>query len=246
MYTAHHKFDHVFEGAPDPHRSYFICAVPRSGSSLLCDVLAQTELAGAPTEFFDPNQMTAFRRIWGLETFDQYLEALHARKTSPNGVFGCKVLLGQMLQAFGRDDPRDAFPDLRFVYVTRRDQLRQAVSFARATQTEEWASDHPSRGVSPVFDRDQIDAMLTWIENDEAAWERWFAERGISPLRVEYEQMVDSVEQTVLGVLRFLEVRLPEDFTVGPPTIERQSDELSEQWVARYSSGGSGRRYSRK
>src|SRR5204862_259626 len=53
----HHKFDHVYEGSPPPRVCFMVCAMPRSGSSLLCDVLAATEMAGAPTEFFAPNQM---------------------------------------------------------------------------------------------------------------------------------------------------------------------------------------------
>jgi Stf0 sulphotransferase len=71
MYTGHHKFDHVFEGAPPPTVSLVICSLPRSGSSLLCDLLANTELAGAPMEFFDRDAIDAFRRIWGVETFEE-------------------------------------------------------------------------------------------------------------------------------------------------------------------------------
>ena len=63
MYS-HHKFGHEWQGSPAPHVSYMVCALPRSGSSLLCDVLARTELAGAPTEYFDLEQMRAFAREW--------------------------------------------------------------------------------------------------------------------------------------------------------------------------------------
>ena len=77
----HHKFDHEFEGAPPPHRSYLVCALPRSGSSLLCELLANTELA-ASAEYFDHNVMTEFRRIWNAGTLDAYLDALVAKKTT--------------------------------------------------------------------------------------------------------------------------------------------------------------------
>jgi LPS sulfotransferase NodH len=36
-----------------PDRSYLICATPRSGSTLLCDLLGQTGVAGRPEEYFE-------------------------------------------------------------------------------------------------------------------------------------------------------------------------------------------------
>ena len=82
MYQSHHKFDHEFLDAPFPSVSFVLCAIPRSGSSLLCDVLANTELAGAPMEFFDEDAVSAFQRIWGVNMFDDYVSALLAPKTS--------------------------------------------------------------------------------------------------------------------------------------------------------------------
>ena len=37
-----------------PPLSYLICALPRSGSSVVCDALGTTELAGRPREYFQP------------------------------------------------------------------------------------------------------------------------------------------------------------------------------------------------
>jgi LPS sulfotransferase NodH len=233
MYTGHHKFDHVFEGAPPPTVSLVICSLPRSGSSLLCDLLANTELAGAPMEFFDRDAIDAFRRIWGVETFEEYLDALLVKKTSPNGVFALKLLYGQLAELDGRD-LRGILPSPRFVYVTRRDQVRQAVSFARATQTEQWASDHPAPADPPVFDRAQIRDMLEWVKQDERLWEAFFEHHAISPLRVAYEDFAGSVEQTVLAILQHAGIDLPPGFRLEPPTLEQQADDLSEEWVRRF------------
>ena len=224
----------MFEGAPPPSVSYVVCSVPRSGSSLLCDLLANTDLAGAPMEYLDPAGIEAFRRSWGVgETFDDYLAALFERKTSTNGVFGLKLLFGQLGELGGRE-LRAVLPDPRFVYITRRDQVRQAVSFARATQTEQWASDHPEPDVKPVYHRDQIQRMLEWIKRDEGSWELYFAHHSISPLPIVYEDFVESVEQTVLRVMDHIGIDRPGGFQLKPPTIERQADELSDEWVERF------------
>ena len=96
MYS-HHKLGHQWDDSPPPQVSYIVCALPRSGSSLLCDILAATELAGAPTEYFDDNQRTVFARHWNVaRDAREYLDAMIARKTSPNGVFGLKAFIGHL------------------------------------------------------------------------------------------------------------------------------------------------------
>ena len=232
MYT-HHKF-HVFEGSPPPSTSFAVCAIPRCGSSLLCELLTLSGAAGAPTEFFDRTQMEMFRSAWRADTFDEYLKMLLAKKTSPNGVFGFKVHYSQLTDSFGGRDPRGVFPNLRFIYLKRRNRVRQAVSFAIAMQTNQWASDHDPPADEPAFNREQIDDLLQWIERDERSWELFFDQYRIRPLRLFYEELVSSMESTVVDVLRYLGVELPASRRIGPPTLERQADDRSEHWVARY------------
>jgi LPS sulfotransferase NodH len=233
MYT-HHKFDHEFEGGVETRVSYMVCSTPRSGSSLLCELLFNAGLAGAPTEFFDDNQMRDFARVWGTETLDGYIRALLDKKTSPNGVFGCKVHFPQLERALGARDVTTLLPNLHCIYITRRDQVRQAVSYARAIQTNQWASDHAILNDEPVFKRDQIGRLLEQIRDQEGKWEQFFATHSLDPLRLVYEDFVEQPEAGVAGVLRFLGVPVPEPFRVDPPTLEKQADELSEDWVRRY------------
>jgi LPS sulfotransferase NodH len=238
----HHKFDHVFEGSPAPHVTFIVCATPRSGSSLLCELLASTELAGAPSEVFDRNQMHEFRRVWAVDTFDEYLDALMAKKTSPNGVFGIKTHYHQLIEAFGDVEslvvrPGDLdgrFPNLHLVYIKRLDHIRQAVSFARATQTEQWTSAHDSSPEPPSYDREQIGSLLDWIEREEVAWERFFAESTAPLFRIVYEELADAIEETIIQVMRFLDIDLPPSFEAPAPTIQRQADALNDEWAARY------------
>ncbi len=51
-----------------PHTSYFIFASPRSGSSLLCEALKNTGIAGNPDEHLGG--------IWGISTHEIYLRKL--------------------------------------------------------------------------------------------------------------------------------------------------------------------------
>jgi trehalose 2-sulfotransferase len=232
---SHHKFVE-YPGAGPPRVSFMVCALPRSGSSLLCELLAATGLAGVPTEFFEPNQRPEFARRWGTEGPDDYLREMLAHKTTPNGVFGLKVLYPQLVDVLGDTSPARVFPNLRYVYVTRHDHLRQAVSFARAIQTDQWASDQPAGTTEPVFDADQIDELLAWIRREEVQWEALFERERVQPLRIAYEDFVAAMDRTLRDVLRFLDVELPAGFQAPVPALGRQADERSEEWVRRYRS----------
>ena len=162
-----------------PTRSYLVCATPRSGSTLLCDLLDQTGVAGHPDEYFealrhsgvprqpheyfDPDrhvnivERLAFREmpdrapepseLWQPETYDRYLRWALEEGTTPNGVFGAKLMWTHLLDVAERlDRPADPalleerLPELRYVHVTRGDKVAQAVSLWRAVQTRAWRS----------------------------------------------------------------------------------------------------------
>ena len=75
-----------------PHSSYVVCATPRSGSWLLCGLLASTGLAGRPHEWFWRDFERTNRRDWGVTDFAGYLAGVRAAGTTPNGIFGAKLM----------------------------------------------------------------------------------------------------------------------------------------------------------
>ncbi len=57
----------------EPTRSYLVCATPRSGSTLLCEALLATGVAGRPREYFEALKETGLPRrpreyFWGLRS----------------------------------------------------------------------------------------------------------------------------------------------------------------------------------
>jgi LPS sulfotransferase NodH len=226
----------LFEFEPTQARaSYMVCSIPRSGSSLLCELLGSTGLAGAPAEFFHPDKMKLLQERWGAQTLDDYLRELLARKTSPNGVFGVKAHLGQYDPLFGESDPRGFLPNAQLVFITRRDRLRQAVSWVRALQTQEWVNrGTPAEQRPAVFDLEHITRKMRRIGREEDRWESLFARHGIVPQRVVYEDFVAAPAATVRAVLAALGCDVPADLRLPPPVHDRQADALSDEWVERY------------
>jgi len=229
--------------------TYLIFFTPRSGSYLLCEALTASGLAGFPGEHFSPSQMDRLAKRWGVSRPADYLEMLFRHLTTANGVFGAKVTW----RHFGafvakardigpcRDLPPAALastqlPNLRYVWLTRRDKLRQAISFSKALQTGVWSATGPAMadGPDPQYDPGSITALLQRIEDDEIRTRKYFSDNAIEPLTVVYEDFVARYEATCSDILKYLGVEPPEGFRLAVPTLTRQRDSQTEEWTRRY------------
>jgi LPS sulfotransferase NodH len=185
----------------------------------------------------------------------EYFEQALAAGTTPNGVFGAKVLWHQFehllvqlrrVQGNGLSDPellRRTFPDLRYIFLTRRDKLRQAISYDRAIRSGAWWSiaapaDPQTPALpsvsAPSFVFETIDDWVTRLSEFEAHWRRHFQRIKVEPYEVAYEDLAEDYESTVHAVLRHLELPLSEGRKVAPPRLRKQADPVTEEWVRRY------------
>ena len=136
-----------------PHTSYVLWYCPRSGSNLACDLLRFTERAGDPHELFSPIRVLNFLRHYEVDDHGEAQQALWNAGTTA-GVFGMKsqminpnygFVLDTLKQFPGADALEDdeaklwsnAFPNCHHIAVTRRNKVRQAVSWFRATASKE-------------------------------------------------------------------------------------------------------------
>ena len=234
-----------------PRRCYVICAIARSGSNLLSDGLRVTGRAGRPNHFFRPSFESYFRSRHCLDAdlaFADDVRAIVKGTATSNEVFGFKLMasyvndfLARLRQtgAFGGTDTsdlallRNAFPRLRFIHIVRRDKLGQAISKARAVQTNLWKIRPGKTETVPAeFDRNLINFCLKEAEEGESIWSAFFNRIGVQPFRVEYEELCQNYEATIRAVLDFLHIAFRTK--IGQPVTIRQSDGLSAEWERRY------------
>jgi LPS sulfotransferase NodH len=243
----------LFHQLRHPRRCYVVCTIPRSGSNLLTDGLRDTRRAGMPKQFFLPKGESRYGAELGFDAaadYAAYVRGVVNNKTTRNEVFGFKLMswyldyfLTRLRETHGfgnsaTDDLellRKAFPRLRFVRIVRRHKLRQALSTARALQTGLWKV---QKGKSilrePEFDPDLIEQSLREAERQEAIWDDFFRRIGITPFKVEYENLCQDYERTIRAALNFLRIKFPAGARVGPPATTRQADEISRMWEERF------------
>jgi LPS sulfotransferase NodH len=217
---------------------YLICSVPRSGSTLLARSLGGLGV-GAPDEFLntvkpvDGHGLVEREGLSACHTDDDlraYVDGLRARYTV-GGAFGLKAHYVQLAAyPFVLNHLESLLPGLRYIALTRRDTLRQAVSFVRACQTIQWTSTLPAQH-APCYDRAAIDRFLRDVAAMTRDWEEFFRARSIRPLRIVYEDFVKHYPRTLTAVLRYLDVA---ERPIPPAPLERQADALTEEWVRRY------------
>jgi LPS sulfotransferase NodH len=237
-----------------PSASYFLCGTPRTGTNLLTGLLKSTGLAGKPEEYFWRDVMEEWAQAWRAETFRDYLAAVVHDGTTPNGVFGAKVmwahmddLLDRLRTLSGGPKASDravierSFPRPRFIWIWRDDAIAQAVSWAKADQTDVWY-DHAdgTPAEEPDFDADDIRRHVRRVAEHNDRWARWFASNGIEPLRVRYEDLVADEVGVTHRILAFLDVEVPDGLAIEAQTT-RQGDALNDEWIERFRGLAAGR-----
>lgn len=248
---AAHDASRPWEGAPA--RSYLLCSMPRSGSTLLTRLLHETGRMGTPIEYFDRTDVyRVLRERWGCPTVECYIACLHRHRTTSDGLFGAKVHWFQLRELeellFGEDRLRAThghacehavvervFPSCRFVHVTRGDRDRQAVSWAIAAQTEMWRL-VPGEGpppVEPEYRFREIEARRRLLDASDQHWDAFLAEVGAGVLRITYEDLVADREGVVRAVAAHVGADL-DGVVVPPPHLRRQADDRNEAFLERY------------
>ncbi len=125
---------------------YLICSVERSGSTLLCDLLQTTGVAGRPlVEPFNTRvEADAFKQH-GFDDFTAYLQFATQRSRTDNGVCGINLMWRHLARVDaltrratgGSSDffvsMSDYMQGIDYALLTvRRDTIGQAISWALA------------------------------------------------------------------------------------------------------------------
>lgn len=243
-----------------PH-AYVLCSNPRSGTTLLCNMLAQTGVAGRPDSFFGAQHLADWCTDWGItETVDpddahfteKYFAAMRREGQGGTALFGLRLMgpdLGSACAWLGRRHPglRDdaarfaaAFGVVRFIYLSRADKLAESVSYLRAEQSGLWHSrpdgsaleELPPAG-SPGYDAAALTRRITELQALDAAWPVWFDANGIAPLRLSYESLSEDPQKTLAQVLAFIGLAPGIAADIAPGT-RKLADATSAAWIARY------------
>lgn len=247
-------------------KSYFILASNRSGGTLLCELLRNTGVAGHISEHFLHKYGGSYHQ-WDISDYPTYVRNVVTHASTSNGVYGVRVLAGEYgsiecLVNRLRQFPQYAemslpevifafFPNPKFIFLTRRNKVAQAVSWAKASQTrmyhstqgavlaEQTAVYHnavtiPDSLPEPTYAFEEIREFVQSIIMQEAAHQDLFSQLNIMPYTVVYEDYIQDKAQTIEDILAFLDIPIPKGLNYPPHKIQKLADSVSDEWIQRY------------
>jgi trehalose 2-sulfotransferase len=242
-----------------PIITYFICTNPRSGSYLLCFGLASTSVAGRPREWFNPLGEERRRTLWGLDksthaTYTTYLDQVRLRSATSNGISGIKLHRYQFVELAKRlaevegfeglttgEMMSKAFPNLKYLWLTRCAKARQAISYLLAMKTGNWwimDGGRSSKSEDTIdesdFDPQAVARLEETLAQNDVEWQSYFEKNNISPLIVYYEDLAADYGGTVIRVLKWLGVPNADAVAVRPSRLKKQATTRNEDWLKRY------------
>jgi LPS sulfotransferase NodH len=245
------------------YESYVICTSPRSGSTLLCKLMAATGIAGKPESFFHRPDLSDWMDRFGIapspeasqrDVLGAIFKAALAEGSLATGPFGLRLqrhsfdFFTEKLAVLHPDLVNDkqrfqaAFGRTLFIHLTRTDKVEQAVSYVKAQQTGLWhmATDGTelerlSVHNDPVYIGTEIRSCLENFVSYDRQWEDWFRREGIDALRISYDQLSQDPAKTVHEILHCLGLKCDAALVIEPG-VKKLADAISRNWVDRFKS----------
>jgi trehalose 2-sulfotransferase len=128
------------------------------------------------------------------------------------------------------------FPNLQYIWITRRDKVRQAISWMKFLQGTAWywEDEKPQEIENLEFKPDMIREFILQTASHETAWQEYFRKNQIQPYIVVYEDFVVEYETKTKEILEHLGIPHPEEILFGERHLKQQADQLTEEWVQKY------------
>lgn len=240
-----------------------ICTTPRSGSTLLCKLLANTKVAGVPDSYFHSPSFNSWLDEYNLKEkdFASKQEALGvifmaalARGKSDTEIFGLRMQaasfgffmqqLGQLIPGQMSDVDRIecALGPTLYVHLSRPDRLGQAISRVRAEQTGLWHRNSDGSELERLappqearYDATAIKHHVAEFTAFDKAWDQWFEKEAVKPLRVNYNELSEHPQTVLAKILSALNLDPSLTQSIMAPTA-KLADAVSHDWRTRFES----------
>lgn len=243
------------------YQSYIICTSPRSGSTLLCRLLAATGQCGKPDSHFHSPSISDWAGYYKI-TPDNYeseqdlltaiFQAARDRGTANTGMFGLRMQspsfdffmrkLSLLCPGCSGDYERieKAFGRTLIIHLTRTNKLDQAISFVKADQTGLWHKapdgtelERTAAVKKPIYDANAIAFHLAELTNMDAAWTSWFAKEQIDPVRINYDDLSASPMDVTIKIHEHMDLPLKITHSIGLP-VAKLADSTNKRWAKRF------------
>ena len=184
--------------------NYVICATPRTRSTVICDLLVSSNVAGYPREYHEGHESLKGLDITTPATYQKYV----AVSTSTNGVCGIQVMSTEkhIVEKF------IDFKNVKCIWIRRENKIKQAISLLKAHKRNCFYETDKTRKSDDLnlikITRDEIAYSTFELTVQDLSWESYFQENKIIPLTIWYKDLETETQQKEFlnKVLDFLDI----------------------------------------
>ena len=213
----------------------------RSGSTALCNCMEKTGLLGRPQEYFNTRGCfeNLLRESHAFE-MSGFINFLRSKFASANGIFGFKTNFNDFYPFIKSGVYRQIFTNTKFIFLTREDIVRQAVSLYIASEKDFWhktqnefviGNSHNEKKEVP-FDAQNITSNISSLLYEESNWKIFFQVTNIKPFCVTYEDMALDFPGTVINIANYIGINV-DNKLVQDTSFIKLSDDLNDLFVKR-------------
>ncbi len=212
-------------------RFFLIASTPRCGSHYLGHMLGATGECGVPLEYFHKGNKRYWERRFKSARMEDLFPKFVQHRTSPNGTFALKAHWSQYepyIASVDRLTRGIGFE--KIVWISRRNQLSQAISKVIAEQTGVWISGAKPKAEAR-FDYDAIVRGADSIRRSNLHWREHI--NALPPGRsmsIVYEDLLAD-EAVRDNVSAFLELKSKLE---SPERTRKQGSNINDSWKQRF------------
>lgn len=212
-------------------RGSLVLTEGRSGSNWLISLTNGTGEMGNGGEWFASWYLKKSMPRTASELVDRVL----TKASTPNGYFCVKVFPAhvhfvQIMYGFDLIKYFSDHYDTNLVRLSRADLFRQAISYARGVQTNQWTKQSVPKGAE-YYDFDTICRCYFLLARSESYWSTYLGLRQFRAASFVYEDLVENPRPFVECVGNHSGTTVT---SIPQSKHSIQRDELTENWLARF------------
>ncbi len=229
----------------------------RSGSTMVCDDLAGTNVLGRPSEYFI--KLIETRNELNSDEKRNELLAIVERSSTPNGISAVKVMsnqiqpIGQILLNSGAAEAKgpdfafmNYFDGARFYRITRKDKVAQAVSRILAAETNVYHASDDSKGLEGMlgklskgrdetgveYSASRIKTEIEQIRKEEHHIDNFIKKFNIPYTEIVYEEVVNN-RGYIYEIAEEFDI---ENIVLAERRLKKIGGGVGKDWISQYKS----------
>jgi LPS sulfotransferase NodH len=151
-------------------KKVLILSTPRSGSTIFCDVLMNTQKIGDCREWFNMRYLAAYGKLVANENvnINEYLQFIMAKTIGNTGIFAVNAHIEDVMFFAQRNTNMLDIGFDHIIYLSRDNKLAQAVSLAKSNLIDSWGSDIQGKpeNLSKMNNAEIVNSLKHIIDSD--------------------------------------------------------------------------------